>query len=196
MPTDLPALLRGLHPDEAALRDTVRPLLTGAVIDGIAGLDHGEQLAANRDAIRELLVVRHLPRELPWPPREVLELACHTTPDTPPAHAARLFAAAVVYRAGALVPAGVLAGLVDSAIALGPATTGAAVRYLARCHLRDPDPYCLLGLLLLTSAAPHPDRSTVDTLRAAVDAAPPDLRDAGGPGRRIWQRLTVGYRRP
>ncbi|WP_433200220.1 hypothetical protein ACQP00_28375 [Dactylosporangium sp. CS-047395] len=119
---------------ELALRDWLRPRLTPAMLDDLARRDHGMQVDAHRAALRELLLVKHLPTELDWTPREVLELASHGAPPL-----VRLFACTVLVRAGALNPARIVAGLVDEARALGPDAAAAAADFLTWCRDHEPD---------------------------------------------------------
>ncbi|WP_433040618.1 hypothetical protein [Dactylosporangium sp. CS-033363] len=125
---------RGARRGELALRDWLRPRLTPAMLDDLARLDHGMQVEEHRAALQELLLVKHLPTELDWTPREVLELASHEAPPLP-----RLFACTVLVRAGALNPARIVAALVDEALALGPDATDAAADFLTWCRDHEPD---------------------------------------------------------
>ena len=130
-------------------------------------------------------------------------------------HVARLFAClALVRSADTGYPAGALAGLVESALALGPEATAAALRYVAWCRLRKPgawryDPESLplltLGLLLLYAAIPGHDpavaavllETCADEVRAVVpDGCPPFpsfKAAAGSERRRTWRALAGPY---
>lgn len=184
------ALVNALRPAELALRDYVRPLLGADLVALIAELDHGMEVEQNRRAIEELLRLKRLPQELPWPPREVLELASNGDPDDPrwrwglsgrPGHVARLFACVVLVRADDMIePASRLAALIGSAVALGPEATEDAVRYLAWCRLNEPGswrgdpealPFLTLGLLLAYLMSPlDKDPETVEALTTTVVA--------------------------
>jgi hypothetical protein len=179
--------LSGLRPSELALRDWVRPRMSADLVEDLAGRDHGMLLDEHREAIQDLLAVGRLPTGLGWPPREALELASHGGEPV-----VRLFACTVLVRAGDLLrPSATVAGLVESALRLGPEATEAAVRYLAWCRLHERDdevrPFLTLGLLLVYLAGPGPaDQSIADGLAAAFDAeacAVP-LREW-----RLWRRL-------
>jgi hypothetical protein len=220
---ELARLLEQLHPAELGLRDWVRTRLNASIVRDLAALDHGMRVDEHRRGIEELLVARRLPDDLPWTPREVLELAGHTVvPDPHPTpgsagwrgHVARLFACVVLVRTGGTVlPAGTLAGLVESALALGPEATGHAVHYLAWCRLqlpggwRDDDearPLLTLGLLLVYAAGqadrhPHLDaalrRACTDDARSVEPQWPGQppaavLKAAtGGNAWRTWRAL-------
>jgi hypothetical protein len=107
----------------------------------MAVLDYGMQVEEHRQGIEALLVAGRLPEELRWTPREVLELSSYEVPTDPErrpgsagwrGHVARLFSCLVLVRANDVaVPAGTLAGLVESALELGPEATDPAVRYVA-----------------------------------------------------------------
>jgi hypothetical protein len=207
-----------LRPCELALRDWVRPRLTPAVVLDIAGMDYGQQVRENRQAIEELLLDHRLPEHLGWPPRAVLELASHHRGDSPGEHTARLFSCLVLVRSGGTSqPAATLAALVESALRLGPEATEAAVRYLAWCRAHElgdwrdsinDKPFLTLGLLLAYLSAPATaDHAVVSGLAAAcvaeVQAAitednpwwpgqPPQgllRKAAGGEGWRRWRGL-------
>lgn len=184
--SDLARLLAGLRPDELALRDWVRTRLNASIIREIAALDYGTRADEHRRGIEGILVARRLPDELPWVPGEVLQLCSyHTIDERHPAvasagwraHVARLFSCLVLTRTGDTVfPAGPLAGLVESALDLGPEPTALAVRYLAWCRLHEPGawsddevrPLLTLGLLLAYAMTPEPRDAGVDEgLRAA-----------------------------
>ena len=164
MDQDLVALVNALRPAELVLRDWVRPLMDAAVVREIAGLDYGMEVEENRQAIEELLVVKRLPAELLWPPREVLELASYGNPEDRQEHVVRLFATLILIRADdTMQPAATLAGLVESAVELGADATEDAVRYLAWCRLHEPGswrgdiearPLLTLGLLLAYLLSP------------------------------------------
>jgi hypothetical protein len=163
---DLARLLGDLRPAELALRDWVRTQLNASIVREMAGLDHGMQVEEHRRGIEALLEADRLPEELPWAPREVLELSSHSAPNDPQrrpgsagwrGHVARLFSCLVLVRADdALNPAGTLAGLVESALELSPEAMEQALRYLAWCRLHEPGtwrddgarPFLTLGLLL------------------------------------------------
>jgi len=158
------SFVNALRPAEMVLRDYVRPLLTAETLREIASLDYGEEVEEHQQAIKELLVVKRLPQEVWWPPREVLELASYGKPNDPQGHAARLFACLVIIRAeDGPQPAGTMAALVESAVALGPDATEDAVRFLAWCRLHEPGdwrdeiaalPFLTLGLLLAYLLSP------------------------------------------
>jgi hypothetical protein len=214
---ELARLLGDLRPAEPALRDWVRTRLDASIVRELADLDHGMRGDEHRRGIEELLAVNRLPEELPWTPREVLELASHAVPADERRHVARLFACLVLVRAGdTLVPAGTLAGLVESALELGPEATEQAVRYLAWCRLHEPGvwrdddealPFLTLGVLLSYAMAPGPlDPAVVGGLTRAFvadvetalpreqwwpDETPTALlkATAGAPGWRIWRAL-------
>jgi len=181
-------------------------------------MDYGEQVEENRRAIEELLVARHLPAELAWSPREVLELSSYHRCDSEVEHVARLFCSLVLVRAvDMLQPAATMGALVESALELGPDAAEEAVRYLAWCRLHEPGswrddlgarPFLTLGLLLTYLSAPVPrDMAVVSGLARAcvaeVGAAlsedrpwwpdrPPQalLKEAaGGEGWRKWRAL-------
>jgi hypothetical protein len=213
------ALVNGLRPSELALRDFIRPLMGSEVVDLIAGMDHGMRIEENAEAIRELLVVRRLPEELPWPPRQVLEPATYHEPDSDPhRRIARLFACLVIVRAGdAVEPATTLAALIESAVAHGPEATAQAVRYLAWCRLNDlpswrddplVSPFLTLGLLvayLMSPLGKQPElvagltAQVVGEVQAALAAEQPWWperpsakvlkRMGGSKGFRIWRSL-------
>jgi len=214
------SFVNALRPSELALRDWVRPMLDAETVRQIASLDYGEEVEENQRAIQELLKVKRLPKEMWWPPREVLELATYGNPADPRGHAARLFACLVIVRADdAPQPASTLASLVESAVALGPDATEDAVRYLAWCRLNEPGswrdelaarPFLTLGLLLAYLLSPlRKDQEIVAGLTGAVveevQAALaeehswwPDqpsarvLRNvAGGQGLRTWRALVA-----
>lgn len=228
MPPDaeLARLLDGLRPAELALRDWVRTRLNASIVREMAALDYGMQVQEHRLGIEALLVARRLPEDLPWTPREVLELASYAVPADPSrkpgsegwrGHVARLFSCLVLVRAaGAANPAETLAGLVESALELGPEAAGHALRYLAWCRRHEPGswrddpearPFLTLGLLLLCLMAPEPrDPAVAAGLRAAfVDevhtAWPPEQwwpattpgpllkATTRAPGWRIWRAL-------
>jgi hypothetical protein len=206
---ELARLLEDLRPDEVALRDWVRRRLDATIVREMAELDHGMRIGEHRRGIEALLVARRLPAELPWAPREVLELSSHRLPDDRRGHVARLFSCLVLVRADdLLVPAGALAGLVESALELGPEAAEGAVRYLAWCRLHQPGtwrddvearPFLTLGLLLSYVGAPgRADPTIVDGLTRAyfaeVEAATVPLKKvAGAPGWRIWRALVDRY---
>ncbi|GAA4457638.1 hypothetical protein [Phytohabitans houttuyneae] len=202
--------LDALHPAELALRDWVRDRLDASIVCEMAALDYGVRVEEYRQGIEELLLVRRLPAELPWTPREVLQLSSYARPEDARGHVARLFACLVLVRADDLLePAGTLATLVESAVELGPDATQAAVRYLAWCRRHAPGawhddaevrPFLTLGLLLAYLLAPRPEPAIVAALNRAfadeVEAAPPAAlkKTAGGPGWRAWQRLAARAR--
>jgi hypothetical protein len=179
--------LSGLRPSELALRDWVRPRMSAELVEDLARRDHGMLVDEHREAIEDLLTAGRLPTELGWPPREALELAGHG--DVP---VVRLFACLVLVRAGDLLrPSATVAGLVESALVLGPEATEAAMRYLAWCRLHERDdevrPFLTLGLLLVYRAMPGPaDQSLADGLAAAFAAEADTV-----PARewRLWRRL-------
>jgi hypothetical protein len=135
---DLARLLDELRPSEVALRDWVRTRLNASIVREMATYDYGMHVDKQRRGIEELMVARRLPEDLPWPPAEVLELTAYTripdgdvTPGSPSwrGHVARLFAALFLVRSTSNAePAAALAGLVASALALGPEATAAGVR--------------------------------------------------------------------
>lgn len=190
------------RPDEMALRDWVRPRLDAAIVCEIAQLDYGMRVEEYRRGIEELLVVRHLPAELEWNPREVLALASYGRPDEARGHVARLFACLFLVRAdGTVTPADTLAALVESALALGPDATDAAMRHLAWCRQHMPGawrdepearPFLALGLLLLYAAG-RPDPAIAAELAREVGATDrASLRKAsGGDGWRTWRALVA-----
>lgn len=170
---ELARLLEDLHPAELGLRDWVRTRLNASIVREVATFDYGMRVDEHRRGIEELMVARRLPDELPWTPREVLELAAHTvlhdrhpTPGSAGwrGHVARLFSCLVLARtADTHSPAGTLAGLVASALELGPEATEHAVHYLAWCRLQAPGgwrdndesrPFLTLGLLLVYVMSP------------------------------------------
>ncbi|MEV4510963.1 hypothetical protein AB0K00_18570 [Dactylosporangium sp. NPDC049525] len=219
MPPDpgLARLLDGLQPAELALRDWVRTRLNASIVRDIAALDHGMRVEEYQDGIEDLLVARRLPEKLPWNPGEVLELSSFTNPDAAARreHVARLFSCLMLVRGGDTVyPAGALAGLVDSALALGPDATAPALRFVAWCRRHEPGgwrdepearPLLTLGLLLLYTAAPGHDPAVEAGLREAcageVRAATPAGQEpsasfkaaAGGERRRTWRALFARY---
>jgi hypothetical protein len=214
----LVSFLNALRPAELALRDWVRPVLTAEILQAISELDYGEEIEENRQAIKELLMVKHLPAQVWWPPREVLELCSYGNPDDRQGHAARLFACLVIVRADdAIQPASTLAALVESAVALGPDATEDAVRFLAWCRLHEPGswrddiaalPFLTLGLLLTYLLSPlrtDPEivagltRIAVEEVQAALaeenpwwpNQPPAEVlkKMAGGDGFRTWRAL-------
>jgi hypothetical protein len=175
MPPDaaLARLLDGLEPAELALRDWVRTRLNASIVRELAAADYGWRAEEHRQGIEALLVARRLPADLAWTPGEVLRLSSHAVPADPQrqpgspgwrAHVVRLFSCLVLVRADDTAsPAGTLAGLVESALELGPEATDHAVRYLAWCRRHEPGawrddaealPLLTLGLLLLYVMAP------------------------------------------
>jgi hypothetical protein len=109
-----------------------------------------------------------------------LELASYDMPADPERrpgsvgwrrHVARLFSCLVLVRANdTSAPARTLAGLVESALELGPEATDHAVRYVAWCRLHEPGawrddaealPFLTLGLLLLYVRAPEGGDPTI-----------------------------------
>jgi hypothetical protein len=216
-PVDLDRLLGGMRPAELALRDWVRTRLDASIVLDIAALDHGMRVEEHRDGIEEVLVARRLPEWLPWAPGEVLQLATYPDPAATDrrGHVARLFACLVQVRTVDTVqPGGVLAGLVGSALALGPDATEPALRYVAWCRLHEPGawrdesgsrPLLTLGLLLLYAASPGHDPAVAAALREAcaeeVRAAVPDglppfglfKAAADGDRRRTWRALADPY---
>jgi hypothetical protein len=172
---ELVRLLDDLRPAELALRDWVRTRMNASIVREMANADYGWEADGNREGIEDLMVARRLPEDLPWPPREVLELSSHSVPADPDVkpgsvgwrgHVARLFSCLILVRANdASRPAETVAGLVQSALELGPEATDHAVRYLAWCRLHEPGswryeaeqlPFLTLGLLLLYVMAPGP----------------------------------------
>jgi len=132
---------------ETALRDWVRERLTPAMLDDMARADYGMCVEEHRAALEDLLRDAHLPTELGWPPREVVELASGS--DVP---LVRLFACTVLVRAGGHAPSKDVFGLVESALELGVA--GLAAGYVAWCRTApdvDPEarPFLTLALMLL-----------------------------------------------
>ncbi|GIH04957.1 hypothetical protein Rhe02_30240 [Rhizocola hellebori] len=215
---DLTPLLDQLRPSELALRDAVRSLMTAEIVLDMACLDYGEKAEEHRFAIEELLVVHHLPEQLPWPPREVLELASYHRCESEAEHIARLLACLVLIRADyPQQPAATTAALVESALELGPETTEEAMRYLAWCRLHEPGgwrddlaarPFLTLGVLLTYLSAPVDrdpevvsglERACVAEVRAALaedhpwwpDQPPRKLfrKTAGGDGMRKWRAM-------
>ena len=112
--------------------------------------------------------------------------------------------------------AGALAGLVESALALGPDATATALRYVAWCRLREPGswrddpesrPFLTLGLLLLYAMAPDHDDPAVEARpREAFVAEVQALAEwpgqpptaafkaaAGSERRRTWRTLVAHY---
>jgi hypothetical protein len=219
---ELARLLDDLRPDELALRDWVRTRLNASIVREMASRDHGMRVEEHREAIEALLVARRLPAELSWAPGEVLELSSFQAPadsEVQPGsaawrgHIARLFSCLVLVRANdTTIPAATLAGLVESALALGPEATEGAVRYLAWCRLHEPGawrddaearPFLTFGLLLLYGAASR-DPAVADGLARAfvseVEALLPEQSWPGqapamlkatalGPGWRLWRAL-------
>jgi hypothetical protein len=217
---DLTRLRAQLRPSELALRDWVRDRLTAEIVLEIASMEYGQQVADNQYAIEELLAVHHLPAELLWPPRAVLELASYHRCHSEAEHIARLFSCLVLIRADYTVqPAETMAALVESALELGPEATEHAVSYLAWCRLLEPSlcrddpeaqPFLTLGLLLTYLASPlHRDAAVlldlVQACMAEVKEAvlqdnpwwpdqPPQAvlrKAAGGDGWRKWRALTA-----
>ncbi|GAA3221871.1 hypothetical protein ACFO1B_16160 [Dactylosporangium siamense] len=210
---DLAQLLEDLRPSELALRDWVRTRLNASIVREMATYDYGMRVDEHRCGIEDLMVARRLPEQVPWPPAEVLELTTYTRiPDgevTPGSaswrgHVARLFAALLLVRSmNNADPAPTLAGLVASALALGPEATAAAVRYLAWCRKHEPGfwhgdeearPFLTLGLWLLYGASPDHDPAAESTLRRAFtsELPPPPATPksiAGAEGRRAWRSL-------
>lgn len=226
MPPDaeLARLLDDLRPAEMALRDWVRTRLNASIVREIAHLDHGMRVEEHRQGIEAILVARRLPDELGFVPGEVLDLASFEVPIDPERqpgskgwrdHVARLFSCLVLVRAKeTIVPAGTLAGLVESALELGPEATDRAVRYLAWCRLHEPGawrhdpealPFLTLGLLLLYVMRPGRGDPAIAvglarTFVAEVAQLPgqwwPDQpptallkTTAGAEGWRIWRAL-------
>ncbi|MGN9909632.1 hypothetical protein ACTMTJ_18975 [Phytohabitans sp. LJ34] len=192
------------RPDEMALRDWLRPWMDAAIVCEIAKMDYGMRVEEYRREIEELLVVRHLPAELDWNPREVLALTSSWRPDEPRGHIARLFACMVLVRADDTpAPADQLAALVESALALGPDATDAAVRFLAWCRQQVPGtwrydaearPFLSLGLLLVYAAG-RPDPAVVAELAREVGVTDrASLRKSvGGDEWRTWRALVGRY---
>jgi len=228
---ELTRLLAELEPAEQALWDWVRTRMNGAIVREMAELDYGMRVDEHRQGIEDLVATRRPPQELPWaPPRPVLELSSHAEPADPRprpgsagwrTHIARLFSALVLIRAAEPTsPAGVLAGLVESAVQLGPEVAGPALRTLAWCRLHEPGgwrdepgalPFLTLGVLLLSVAAPGTAADPAVTAGLArafvaeVRALPPDrwwpgdgptvlLKSiAGASSWRTWRRLVDRY---
>ena len=191
---ELARLLEGLRPAELILRDWVRRWLDASIVLDMAHAEYGMQVDEHRRGIEALLWADRLPEELPWTPREVLALSSHRRPDADcrPGSAdwrdqvARLFSCLVLVRAEDVLMPGPLAGLIESALLLGPDATEDAVRYLAWCRLHEPGswrndvdtlPFLTLGLLLLYVMAPGRGdaaivagltRAVVDEVRAAL----------------------------
>jgi hypothetical protein len=222
---ELSRLLGDLRPAELALRDWVRTRLNASLVLEMVHLDYGMRVEEHREGIDALLVAGRLPEDLPWAPGEVLELSSHgmvADPERRPGsagwreHVARLFSCLVLVRANdTTVPAGTLAGLVESALELGPEATEHAVRYLAWCRLHEPGawgddvdarPFLTFGLLLLYLMAPGPGdpavtaglaRAFVGEVEALLpgqwrpEQAPAVAlkTTAGAQGWRIWQAL-------
>ncbi|MEU7871431.1 hypothetical protein [Dactylosporangium sp. NPDC049140] len=158
---------------ETALRDWVRERFTPRMLDEMAQLDYGMHAEENRTALEDVLRDAHLPTQLGWPPREVLELASHGGAPLP-----RLFACTVLVRAGAGVPSKVVAGLVESALEVGAG--GLAADYVAWCRAApDTDeetrPFLALALMLLT-----PERAA---------ELMPEIADVPARELRPWRRL-------
>jgi hypothetical protein len=222
---ELTRLLHELRPAELALRDWVRTRLNASIVREMAHLDYGMQVEEHQQGIEELLVARRLPENLPWPAGAVLSLSSGEEPadlDLRPGsegwrrHVARLFSCLVIVRTNDMhLPAGILTGLVESALALGPEATDHAVRYLAWCRLHEPGawrdddealPFLTLGLLLLYVMAPGGGDVAVTAgltraFAGEVQALLPEQwwpdqplksalkQTAGGPGWRVWLRL-------
>lgn len=208
----LARLLPTLRPDELALLDWVRARVDAAMVHDIAVLDYGMRVEEHRDSIEDLLGARRLPERLPWLPGAVLQPASshEPAPDDLRGHAARLFCCVVLVCTDDVAwRAGTLAGLVESALALGPEATTAALRFVAWCRLHHPgawrhdpeaQPFLTLGLLLLY-ATNHDDPPGEAALRAAFVA---EARAAGewrplfkaaadGDRRETWRVLVAAY---
>jgi hypothetical protein len=209
-----------LRPSEQALLDWVRPRLNAAIVRDIAGLDYGMRVQEYQDGIEDVLLVRRLPRALPWPAGEVLNLCGHTDPVPGPpghdGHVARLFCCMVLVGVeDTMYPAGALAALVESALELGPDATAAAVRFVAWCRQETPGawrhhpgspPFLTLGLLVLYTMTPEHDAAFAadlrDTFVREVEAQaewpgqPPAAlfkATAGSERRRTWRALVGRY---
>ncbi len=223
MPTDpeLARVLEDLHPAELGLRDWVRTRLNASIVRHLATFDHGMLVDEHRRGIEQLMVARRLSDELPWTPGEVLALAGHTVvadPHPEPGsdgwrdHVARLFACVVLTRtSGNHFPAAAVAGLVASALALGPEATIHAVHDLAWCRLHLPgdwpddpaQPFLTLGLLLVyvvsrpdppgaEAALRHAFTAEVLSLEGDWPGEPPSStlrRTTGGNDWRAWRSL-------
>ncbi len=195
-------LLATLRPDELSLLHWVRTRVDAAMVDEIAALDYGMHVEEYRGSIEDLMGVRRLPQRLPWRPGAVLGPASgrEPAPDDPRGHVARLFACLVVVCTDDVVwAAGTLAGLVESALVLGPEPTAEALRFVAWCHLHHPGtwrdepqtrPFLILGLLLLYAAA-HDDPAGEAALRDAFVAG----AGAAGEWRAVFKHAADGDRR-
>lgn len=199
---ELARLLAALRPDELSLLDWVRTRVDAAMVDDIAVLDYGMHVQEYRDSIEDLKGVRRLPEQLPWTPGAVLQPASNRepAPDDERGHVARLFACLVMVCTDDIVwQAGTLAGLVESALTLGPEPTAEALRFVAWCRLHRPgswrydpqaQPFLTLGLLLLYAAA-HDDPPGEAALRAAFVAE----AEAAGEWRQVFKHAADGDRR-
>ena len=202
-PARLPATLR---PDELSLLGWVRPRVDAAMVEDIAVLDYGMHVQEYRDSIEDLMGVRRLPEQQPWTPGPVLQPASNRqpAPDDERGHVARLFACLVTVCTDDIVwPAGTLAGLVESALTLGPEPTAAALRFVAWCRLHRPgawrddpqaQPFLTLGLLLLYAAArddPPGEAALRDAFVAEVEAE----IGAAGSWRQVFKHAADGDRR-
>jgi hypothetical protein len=206
-------VLDGMRPAELALWEWVRTRVDASIVREIAALDYGMQVEEHRNGLEDLLLGRRLPEELPWPTGAVLQLAAFADPDTTDrrGHVARLFCCLVLVRtADAGYPAGELAALVESALALGPEAAGPALRFVAWCRGHRPGawgyepanlPVLTLGMLVLYAAGPDRDPAVeatllggcADELRAVVAEWEPPFPAfkavAGSERRRTWRAL-------
>jgi hypothetical protein len=174
----------------AAVSALLDALLDASMIDELAAADYGSDVEKHRRGIRSLLTVDRLPERLAWHPAEVLELMRWSMPDDPTwkpgstgrrGHLLRLFSCLVLVRVQTgQDPTDSLAPLVDSALALDPATAQATLRFLAWCRLHEPGdwrsdptapPFLTFALLLLHAASPSPDRDAAlsGLARALID---------------------------
>ncbi|WP_327001705.1 hypothetical protein OHA72_42260 [Dactylosporangium sp. NBC_01737] len=214
---DLGPMLEDLRPSEVALRDWVRTRFDASIVRDIATFDYGMNVEQYEHAIEDLVMDRRLPAGMPWPAGAVLEMSGNTSPDATDqrGHVARLFSCMIQAGTGdTLYPAGALAGLVESALVLGPEATAPALRFVAWCRQHERGswreqpgsrPLLTLGLLVLYAANPDHDPAVVATLldvsaaevRAAVpDGEPPfaSFKAAcGGERRRTWRALAAPY---
>lgn len=203
---ELARLLATLRPDELSLLHWVRTRIDAAMVDDIAVLDYGMHVQEYRDSIEDLMGVRRLPERLPWTPGAVLRPASswEPAPDDERGHVARLFACLVMVCTDDIAwQAGTLAGLVESALTLGPEPTAEALRFVAWCRVHLPGTWCddpqaqpflTLGLLLLYAAA-HDDPPGEAALRAAFVAEAEAEIGAAGEWRHLFKHAADGDRR-
>jgi len=73
-----------LAPDPDSLLRRLAAGIDDAMIADMAALDYGRDIAANKDALRDIRDSGCIPAPLPWVPREVLELTRWWRPDLEP----------------------------------------------------------------------------------------------------------------